>query len=76
MVSSTRGSVLAHRHLPRVELALLAAHRDDHDERERQTFTMPSTFARLPTPLDCMQHRLLAAEPRAGGEADAFFLGW
>src|SRR5690348_1910969 len=68
--------VLAHRHLPAVELALLAAHGDEDGEREAaylhhaEHVDDVADAARLHE-----EHALLAAEPRARDEPDAFLFG-
>src|SRR5438270_485182 len=67
--------IIAACHLPRIELALLAAPGDDHDEREAayldhaEYVDEVADAARLHE-----QYRLLAAEPGTRDEADAFFL--
>ena len=66
----------AHRHLPRIELAELAAHRHQEDAAEtaiaqqRKHIDAIADAARLH-----QERRALAAERGAGDEADAFLLG-
>jgi hypothetical protein len=67
---------LAHRHLPGIEFAVLAAHGDQDREREAalvhhaEGVDDVAHAARLHE-----EHAALAAQPRAGGQADAFLLG-
>ena len=58
----------AHRHLPRIEVGALAAHRHQHDAREAAVLQdQRSVLMQLPTPLDCISSAA-RSPPSAGAE--------
>ena len=67
---------LSHWHLPRIHLAPLPAHGDEHDQRKRADF---GEGKRVDAIADAaalhQQHAALAAEPGAGKNANSLFLG-
>ncbi len=64
-----------HRHLPRVELGPLAAHRHQHRQREPAGFRQGQHVDAIADPARLHQQRgALTAKPGAGGEADPLLL--
>ena len=70
------GRALAHRVLPGIELAIVAAHGDQGQERKAQRLGEAHQVDGVADARALhQQHRALAAQPGAGGEGDAFLLG-
>ena len=76
-IASSAGSrALPHRHLPRIELAPIAAHRHQHQERQLTGLHQGQHVDAIAdaAALD-QEHAFLAAEPGAGEERDPLLLG-